>query len=364
VFASLMRNIGRGQAAAAAGAADRERCSSRCRGCGRSRESHCEVAQSLADALGCGLRVREALGHSFERWDGKGASRKQGEAIPIAMRVVQVADEAQRFHRAAGIEGAMAMLGLRAGRALDPALAAALRADPAALFASLDVPSIWDAAIAAEPGAPDYIADDRLDGALQAMGAFADLKSSYTRGHSVGVAELAAGAAERLGLPAGVIEEVRRAGYVHDVGRAGVSAACGRRKGRSPTVNGRRCGCTRTTRSGSWARPAAAGAAGDAGALDPRAPGRQRLPHRLAGRVAAPGARPAGGGRHVPGDARDAPPPARDFARGDRGDAGEGSREGAAGSRRPCAPCWRRPPSRSSAGARAVPATAATTRAG
>ena len=85
--------------------------------------AHCEVAQSLADALGCGLRVREALGYTFERWDGKGAGRKQGDAIPIAMRLVQVADDAQRFHRAAGVDGAVAMLGARAGGALDPALA-------------------------------------------------------------------------------------------------------------------------------------------------------------------------------------------------------------------------------------------------
>jgi HD-GYP domain-containing protein (c-di-GMP phosphodiesterase class II) len=193
--------------------------------------AHCEVAQSLADAVGCGLRVCEALGHTFERWDGKGLGRKQGDAIPIAMRLVQVADEAQRFHGAAGIDGAVAMLGIRAGGALDPTLAGVLRADAAALFAGLDVPSIWDAAIAAEPGTPDYIDDARLDSALQAMGAFADLKSSYTRGHSTGVAELAAGAAERLGMPAGAVAEVRRAGYVHDVGRAGVAAGVWEKEG-------------------------------------------------------------------------------------------------------------------------------------
>jgi HD-GYP domain-containing protein (c-di-GMP phosphodiesterase class II) len=193
--------------------------------------AHCEVAQSLADAVGCGLRVCEALGHTFERWDGKGLGRKQGDAIPIAMRLVQVADEAQRFHGAAGIDGAVAMLGIRAGGALDPTLAGVLRADAAALFAGLDVPSIWDAAIAAEPGTPDYIDDARLDSALQAMGAFADLKSSYTRGHSTGVAELAAGAAERLGMPAGAVAEVRRAGYVHDMGRAGVAAGVWEKEG-------------------------------------------------------------------------------------------------------------------------------------
>jgi hypothetical protein len=62
----------------------------------RTAESHCEVAQSLADDLGCSVRVREALGYSFERWDGKGFPRKKrADAIPLPMRLVQVADDMQ-----------------------------------------------------------------------------------------------------------------------------------------------------------------------------------------------------------------------------------------------------------------------------
>src|SRR5262245_9039787 len=92
-------------------------------------EAHCEVAQSLADDLGCSVRVREALGYSFERWDGKGfPRRKKGEAIPVAMRAVQVADDAQAFYRAGGVDAAVAMLAARAGRSLDPTLAETARA--------------------------------------------------------------------------------------------------------------------------------------------------------------------------------------------------------------------------------------------
>jgi HD-GYP domain-containing protein (c-di-GMP phosphodiesterase class II) len=195
-------------------------------------ESRCEVAQSIADDLGCSVRVREALGYSFERWDGKGLPRKKkGDAIPLAMRLVQVADDAQAFHRVGGVDGVTAMAAERAGKALDPAFAEALRAGAAELLGRLDVSSVWDAAIAAEPGTPDYVDGTAIDGALQAMGAFADLKSSYTRGHSSGVAELAAGAAERLGMPPEAVAEVRRAGYVHDVGRAGVSAGVWEKEG-------------------------------------------------------------------------------------------------------------------------------------
>jgi HD-GYP domain-containing protein (c-di-GMP phosphodiesterase class II) len=64
--------------------------------------------------------------------------------------------------------------------------------------------------------------EDRLDDSLRAVGDFADLKSPYLVGHSAGVAELAARAAERAGLPAADVVALRRAGWVHDVGRVGV----------------------------------------------------------------------------------------------------------------------------------------------
>jgi HD-GYP domain-containing protein (c-di-GMP phosphodiesterase class II) len=91
---------------------------------------------------------------------------------------------------------------------------------------------VWDAAIAAEPAAPDFVDEAVIEGALQAMRAFADLKSSYTRGHSTGVADLVAGAAERMGMAPDAVAEVRRAGYVHDVGRAGASAGVWEKQGR------------------------------------------------------------------------------------------------------------------------------------
>jgi len=254
--------------------------------------SHCEVAQSLADDLGCSVRVREALGHSFERWDGKGFPRKKkGGAIALAMRVVQVADEAQAFHRLGGVDATVAMLAARAGKGLDPTLAATMRAGAAELLASLDVPSVWDAAIAAEPGPPDFVAADAVDDALQAMGAFADLKSSYTRGHSKGVAELAAAAAETLGLAPEAVAEVRRAGYVHDVGRAGVSAGVWEKVG--PLTDGEwekvRMHAQYTERI--LARPPLLARLGTMGALDHERLDGTGYPHRMSAAALAAGAR-------------------------------------------------------------------------
>jgi HD-GYP domain-containing protein (c-di-GMP phosphodiesterase class II) len=62
---------------------------------------------------------------------------------------------------------------------------------------------------------------ERIDRALGAMGDFSDLASPYLVGHSAGVSELAAAAAGRCGVAAGL---VRRAASVHDVGRVAVPA--------------------------------------------------------------------------------------------------------------------------------------------
>src|SRR5258708_3319451 len=79
--------------------------------------------------------------------------------------------------------------------------------------------SLWEAVLAAEPSPARYLADERLDEALQTIADCVDLKSPYTLGHSRGVAELAAAAARRYGLPEADVIALRRASLLHDLGR-------------------------------------------------------------------------------------------------------------------------------------------------
>ncbi|MFZ0548524.1 MAG: HD domain-containing phosphohydrolase, partial [Candidatus Promineifilaceae bacterium] len=65
---------------------------------------------------------------------------------------------------------------------------------------------------------------DQFDTACQAMADFVDIKTPFTIGHSNRVAALAADAAKRLGLPESDVTAVRRAGWLHDLGKTGVSA--------------------------------------------------------------------------------------------------------------------------------------------
>ena len=72
----------------------------------------------------------EALAHAYERWDGRGLpDGLAGEAIPVAVRVVVVARDAVLWQRLAGTDAALEVLARRRGRAYDPAVVDAVRAD-------------------------------------------------------------------------------------------------------------------------------------------------------------------------------------------------------------------------------------------
>src|SRR5690349_6090262 len=126
-------------------------------------------------------------------------------------------------HRVGGVAGATALARRRAGRQFDPDLAALLCSHAGEIFAGLEAAPAWPAVIAAEPVLAVELSPDQLDRALAAIANFVDLKSPFTLGHSVAVAELAEEAGRRLGLPAEQVLALRRAGLVHGFGRLGVS---------------------------------------------------------------------------------------------------------------------------------------------
>jgi HD-GYP domain-containing protein (c-di-GMP phosphodiesterase class II) len=78
------------------------------------------------------------------------------------------------------------------------------------------------AAVEAEPDPPVRVSERGLDAVCRAFGDAVDLKSPFHHGHSSGVAELAAGAAQRLELEADEVSALRRAGFLHDLGRAAI----------------------------------------------------------------------------------------------------------------------------------------------
>jgi HD-GYP domain-containing protein (c-di-GMP phosphodiesterase class II) len=193
---------------------------------------HARLASTLAEQLGLPDTVREGVGAAYEQWDGRGwPGDRKSDAIPVAARIAQLAEFMEVAHRVGGVAAATTLARRRAGRQFDPVLAELLCASADEIFGGLDAVPAWKTVIAAEPALAVELSQEQLDGALAAIANFVDLKSPYTLGHSVAVAELAEEAGRRLGLPPEQALLLRRAGFVHGFGRLGVSNSIWDRSG-------------------------------------------------------------------------------------------------------------------------------------
>lgn len=187
--------------------------------------SHCRSAGLLAEALGLPEQVRPILAHTFERWDGGGLpTGVSGRAIPLEMRIVQVADVAQAHIGSAGLDAARNVVRARSGTQFDPQVVEAFLSVARYSSSWSDGSDPWPAVLRAAPQEKP-LDGPGFDAVLVAVGDFADLKSPFTAGHSRSVAKLAERAGTAFGLPLAETDVLRRAGWVHDIGRLGVSNA-------------------------------------------------------------------------------------------------------------------------------------------
>ena len=186
----------------------------------------CEVAVSLAATLDISQEIRRALNQIFERWDGQGVpNHLRHDAIALPVRVVQIAQDAVTFQMIAGVEAAVNGVRSRAGTILDPTLADVFCKSAYSLFSTLDLPSLWEAVVIAEPGPPILLANEPFERALFTIADFADMKSPYFVSHSREVSELSAQAAKLMGLSDIDVQMTRQAGLIHDLGCVGISSS-------------------------------------------------------------------------------------------------------------------------------------------
>jgi HD-GYP domain-containing protein (c-di-GMP phosphodiesterase class II) len=188
-------------------------------------ENHYLATDELAASLGLGERVRASLKQSYERWDGKGAYGLRGTEIALSSRLVNLADVVEVFRRTGGVDAAIAVARERSGTQFDPDVAELFCQQAPLIFGDLDAATSWDLVIDSEPSLAAVVSGAELDDALAAVGEFAELKSPWLMGHARGVAELAAAAGTSDGLAGPDITGLRRAAFVHDIGRLGVSNA-------------------------------------------------------------------------------------------------------------------------------------------
>ncbi len=216
-------------------------------------ESHYASAGALADRLGLGAGVRDAIHHTFERWDGTGLPRGiGGPAIPIAMRIVHVADVIEVQLRAAGPEAAVQLARRRSGTQFDPQVVAVLTGAADEIFAGLDQQDIWPLALSQAPDPRRTLSDPEVDALLIAIGDFVDVNRLDGKDIHDGSGHWRRGPASRAACPrrrctpcAGPDGCTIWAGWGCRAPSGTAPARC-----RRPIANG--SGSTRTSPSASW----------------------------------------------------------------------------------------------------------------
>jgi HD-GYP domain-containing protein (c-di-GMP phosphodiesterase class II) len=182
----------------------------------------CEVAQQFAGWLGLDAAIEAALEYVFARWDGRGLPAIAGDEIPLPMRLLHVARDASLFLTAAGADRAREVLAERSGGAYEPRLAELAVRHLDEMLADLDEARMWECGLDCEPSPPVWLSGDRIDAGFGTMAAIVGLKSPWLRSHPSTVADLAEAAAWRMGMAAGDVASLRRAGMAHDLGRVGI----------------------------------------------------------------------------------------------------------------------------------------------
>src|SRR5581483_4674319 len=185
--------------------------------------AHCEQAVALATQLGVGAAVIEALGQSYERFDGKGSPHGlRGQAIALPARIMHVAFRAETQRALVGAGEALGAVRDRMRSELDPDVARAFLRRGPELLRLVSADSVWERFLATEPAPWLRIGPEQVSGLALAFARFVDLKSPFTLAHSTGVARLAERAAAHAGLADVERETLRTAALLHDLGRVSV----------------------------------------------------------------------------------------------------------------------------------------------
>jgi HD-GYP domain-containing protein (c-di-GMP phosphodiesterase class II) len=187
--------------------------------------THTQLGSDFAAKVGLDDHVGQALLNAYEQWDGKGPRHLRGTDIPLASRLVALASRTEIMARTRGPETAAAAVRKHRAAIFDPELSDLMMRTWPGVLDDLSGAASWDAVVSAEPALQRWVSGAELDDVLAEMADLVDLKSPYFAGHSRGVATLAAEAARISGLSESDQATVRRAGFLHDLGRLGVSNA-------------------------------------------------------------------------------------------------------------------------------------------
>jgi HD-GYP domain-containing protein (c-di-GMP phosphodiesterase class II) len=194
----------------------------------------CEASEMLAERMGLPPSIHGLFPFITERWDGWGNLRRaKGDQIPMPVRILHVGRDAAYQRLMGDDDHVVETIRARGGHAFDPEITEAFVAHRSEILGAPEpVESVWAEVLSAEPKPWLYLDGTGIDRALAAVGAFSDLASPYLTGHASGVGDLAAAAATICGWDESEITAVRRAGYLHDLGRVSVDPRVWQNEGR------------------------------------------------------------------------------------------------------------------------------------
>jgi HD-GYP domain-containing protein (c-di-GMP phosphodiesterase class II) len=185
-------------------------------------QASCEVARTVSRRIGLPDTVGNSLYDIHEWWNGGGARSLRGEQIARPARIARVATEASEL-LSLGARDVADALRQRAGKTLDPAVVEYLASTCAAFVAEATSGDPRARVLDAEPLPVVQIGEGDLPRIARAFGELADLKTSFTHGHSAAVTGLSLATAGRLGVDRQTSATLEIAGYLHDLGRIGIS---------------------------------------------------------------------------------------------------------------------------------------------
>jgi HD-GYP domain-containing protein (c-di-GMP phosphodiesterase class II) len=185
----------------------------------------CERGAQIALRLGFSARTAQAIRNLDELWNGKGHPRGiRGTEIPMAARIMNLAQVMEVFAAAQGPAAAMEVIRERSGTWFDPEVVRAtepLEKD-AALWKHLKDGTAREAIIALEPGDRHPADHATIDNICEAFAGVIDAKSTYNNQHSTRVTATAVAIGKKLGFDEKRLVRLRRAALLHDLGKLSI----------------------------------------------------------------------------------------------------------------------------------------------
>lgn len=182
----------------------------------------------VALRLGFPRSTAHAIRSLDEQWDGRGLpDGKRGDEIPLLSRIANLAQTVEAFRCQRGVAYALRMARERRGRWFEPKLVDVISEweNDEAWWARLNSRDLTAEVLALKPSNHVRLVDERgVDDVARAFADIIDAKSPFTYNHSNRVSDYACGIAERAGLSAEEIRRLRRAAWLHDIGKLGVSS--------------------------------------------------------------------------------------------------------------------------------------------